>query len=187
MRIRAFGVAALLLVFTFFAAAQATEEPNCSAPQFRQFDFWIGDWDLSWPASQSSDMKPGHGSNHISAALDNCVIMENFDGTASIPLRGTSLSTYNRRSHKWQQTWVDNTGAYLDFAGEFNDGEMILTRQAVSPAGKRVLQRMVWKNITPSALDWSWQRSTDNGKNWEVLWPIHYARKPGSKPGKGTS
>jgi hypothetical protein len=36
---------------------------------------------------------------------------------------------------------------------------------------------MVWKNITPNELDWSWEFSQDGGKSWEVQWPIHYKRK----------
>ena len=39
-----------------------------------------------------------------------------------MPLRGLSVSLFNARSGKWQQTWVDNEGAYLDFVGEFKDG-----------------------------------------------------------------
>jgi hypothetical protein len=40
-----------------------------------------------------------------------------------------------------------------------------------------VQQRMVFKNITANELDWSWERSLDGGKTWQVMWPIHYKRK----------
>jgi hypothetical protein len=36
---------------------------------------------------------------------------------------------------------------------------------------------MVFFNIKPDSLDWSWEASTDGGKTWTVQWPIHYARK----------
>ncbi len=168
---------AFLLLPGILAVAQAPKSAPCSAPEFRQFDFWVGDWTLSWPASKSTGMKAGHGTNSIKAALDDCVVMENFDGTPSIPLQGKSVSTFNLRKQKWQQTWVDNEGSYLDFVGEFSDGQMIFTREATARDGKQFLQRMVWKNITPDALDWSWERSDDGGKTWKVLWPIHYVRK----------
>jgi hypothetical protein len=54
---------------------------------------------------------------------------------------------------------------------------MILQREATRPDGTRILQRMVWKNITANELDWSWEASTDGGKTWQVNWPIHYKRR----------
>lgn len=93
-----------------------------------------------------------------------------------MPLRGTSVSTFDANSKKWKQTWVDNQGAYLDFVGEFKNGEMILQREALTKNG-RILQRMVWKNITSKELDWSWEASQDGGKTWQVQWTIHYKRK----------
>jgi hypothetical protein len=92
-------------------------------------------------------------------------------------LRGRSLSIFDTISGKWKQTWVDNEGGYLDFTGEFRDGQMILAREAMRRNGQTVLQRMVFKNITPNELDWSWEASTDGGKTWQVNWPIHYKRK----------
>ncbi|HXE76407.1 MAG TPA: DUF1579 family protein [Candidatus Xenobia bacterium] len=152
------------------------------APEFRQFDFWVGEWELTWPGSETSGGKAGRGRNRIERALGDCVIVERFDGTPAMRLQGMSVSTFNRRTGKWQQTWVDNFGSYLDFAGEFKDGRMVLVREAVAPDGKHFLQRMVWKNIQPDSLDWSWERSDDGGQSWRVLWPIHYqrVRSPGT-------
>ena len=82
-------------------------EAPCSTPEFRQFDFWVGEWEVSWPTSASTEGKAGSGTNRIHIALDKCVIVENFDGTPKIPLRGMSVSVYNVRKKKWQQTWVD--------------------------------------------------------------------------------
>lgn len=157
----------------------STVEPMkpCSAPEYRQFDFWVGEWELSWPASETSEGKPGRGTNRIEQALGGCVIVENFNGMPGMDLRGMSVSTFNERKGKWQQTWVDSAGSYLDFIGEFQDGQMILVREAVVSPTRKFLQRMVWKNIQRDSLDWSWERSDDGGKTWRVLWPIHYVRK----------
>jgi putative intracellular protease/amidase len=141
----------------------------CSEAERRQFDFWIGDWDVSWD-------KNGKGTNVIKSTLDGCVIVENFDGNPGMRLRGMSVSTYNAKLSKWQQTWVDNEGSYMDFTGEFKDGKMILQRKAVINR-KEAIQRMVWYNITKDKLDWNWERSEDDGKTWNVLWKIAYIRK----------
>ena len=50
-------------------------------------------------------------------------------------------------------------------------------REAARPDGTKILQRMVWKNITATELDWSWEASLDGGKTWQVNWAIHYSRR----------
>ena len=92
-------------------------------------------------------------------------------------LRGKSVSIFDVRAGKWKQTWVDNEGGYLDFVGEFSDGQMILGREVSLPNGAKNLQRMVFKNISKDELDWSWEASSDGGKSWQVVWPIHYRRR----------
>jgi hypothetical protein len=150
------------------ADSSAGNPSQCSQAERRQFDFWIGEWDLRW--------ENGKGTNIIRATLDGCVITEKFDGTPAINLRGTSVSSFNKQLGKWQQTWVDNQGSYLDFVGEFKAGQMVLQRKAVLE-GREILQRMVWYNITKDKLDWNWERSEDRGKSWKVLWKITYSRK----------
>ena len=125
----------------------AKKTPSCEQAEARQFDFWLGEWDLSWADG-------GKGSNHITRILDGCVIQEEFDGTPSMPLKGFSVSTFDTTSGDWKQTWVDNSGGYLDFVGGFADGKMTLSRGA-SIKGKQIRQRMVFYNIAENALDWN--------------------------------
>jgi len=162
-----------LLAPFLFADTQATQPNPCAAQQQKQFDFWVGKWNLTWPGDKPGEVV--HGTNSIKRVLDGCVIQENFSGGDSMHLRGTSISTFDVGADRWKQTWVDNEGGYLDFVGEFSNGQMILQRQAVRK-GAKILQRMVWKNISANELDWSWEASTDGGKSWHVNWPIHYKR-----------
>ena len=160
------------------SATAASSPPSpCAAPEQQQLEFWVGDWDLSWPGEKQGEI--ARGTNNIRRVLDTCVVEENFSGESAMHLRGISLSIYDTRAGKWKQTWVDNEGGYLDFVGEFKDGKMILARDAVRPDGTKVVQRMVFKNITHNEFDWSWESSSDGGKTWQVLWPIHYKRRSG--------
>ena len=147
----------------------AENSAPCSIPEANQFDFWLGEWDVTWGDD-------GQGTNKVERIFDGCVILENFDGSPSMAFKGMSVSTYNTQLGQWQQTWVDNQGSYLDFIGEFKDGRMILSREAIIE-DKLVQQRMVWYSITPNALEWNWDRSEDVGKTWQTLWHIHYKRK----------
>jgi hypothetical protein len=176
--IRMLAVLSLAVVTLSLLSAQQTStapQNQCAAPQQKQFDFWVGEWDLTWPGEKPGET--GHGTNSIKRILDGCVVQENFSGADSMHLRGTSVSTFDARSVHWKQTWVDNEGSYLDFAGDFNNGQMILQREFSQKDGTRIMQRMVWKNITANEMDWSWEASRDGGKTWQVNWPIHYKRK----------
>jgi hypothetical protein len=169
------ALASLLTASAAVAVAVAESVNPCTAAQLKQFDFWVGEWELTWPGQTKGEV--GHGTNHITRIMDGCVVQENFSGGDSLHLRGTSVTSFDVRSNLWKQTWVDNEGGYLDFTGEFKDGQMILQRQTKDKAGNRILQRMVWKNITPNELEWSWEASRDGGKTWQVNWPIHYRRR----------
>lgn len=147
----------------------------CTAPEQKQLDFWVGEWDLTWPGEKQGEV--AHGTNSIHRVMDNCVVQEAFNGGDSTPLHGMSISLFDVRSGKWKQTWVDNQGSYLDFVGEFKDGQMILAREFTRPDGTHMMQRMVFKNISANELDWSWEASKDGGKTWTVNWPIHYKRR----------
>lgn len=145
------------------------QEVPCSSPEASQFDFWVGEWDVTWG-------EDGRGTNTITKILNGCVIQEKFDGRPSLDFQGMSLSTYNPHRGKWQQTWVDSQGSYMDFIGEFKDGRMILVNE-IEHQGKAIKRRMVFYNIDENELDWSWEKSEDDGKTWEPRWQIHYQRK----------
>jgi hypothetical protein len=173
------GILLSALTVPLISAQQTGSQPAppdpCLVAERTQLAFWLGEWELTWPGEKHGEV--GHGTNSIRRVLDGCAIEENFSGGTAMHLRGRSLSIFDTISGKWKQTWVDNEGGYLDFTGEFRDGQMILAREAVRRNGQKVLQRMVFKNITSNELDWSWEASTDGGKSWQVNWPIHYKRK----------
>lgn len=161
---------ALVVVELWFPAGCRDEQSRPATPESaeaRRLDFWIGDWDVTWPG--------GRGRNNVHWDLGGHVVVERF---TSPGLTGMSVSTFDATGGKWRQTWVDDQGGYLDFTGGFENGRMVLSRVAVEN-GKKVHQRMVWFNVTEDAFDWSWERSEDGGATWKVVWPIHYARRKG--------
>ena len=167
-----------LLVFLSgggFAQSTPTAPPACSEPEQKQLDFWIGEWNLTWPGLKAGEL--AHGSNSIKRILDGCVVEESFSGQSGMHLRGLSVSIFDAQDKRWKQTWVDNEGGYLDFVGGIKDGQMSFWREFKKPDGTRSMQRMIWRNVTADSFDWSWEGSKDGGNTWSVMWPIHYERK----------
>ncbi len=172
-------LALVVLFLTCMAGARqnnsAARPKPCSEPAQKQLEFWVGEWELTWPGNSPGET--AHGTNSVQRILEGCIVQENFSGADAAHLRGQSVSIFDVSAGKWKQTWVDNEGGYLDFVGEFKDGQMILAREATRPDGTKSRQRMVFKNITHEEFDWSWEASKDGGKSWTVVWPIHYKRK----------
>ena len=145
----------------------------CTAPEAKQFDFWLGEWKVAWDASPG--MPAGTGVNRVARILDGCAIEENFRTDEADPLLGRSLSVWNPARKQWQQTWVDNQGSYLDFTGGLKDGRMSLSREGVGRDGRRIVQRMTFEDVRPDALVWRWESSADGG-HWKTDWLIRYTR-----------
>lgn len=137
----------------------------------RQFDFWLGEWDVSWEEGDHRHV----ATNSVYLDLDGKVVVESFDGRPSLDFQRLSFSVYDRNDACWKQTWVDNEGSYLDFAGGFDNGVMELRRDG-EVEGAPASFRMRWENIERDSLDWSWQRSDDHGETWTSLWEIEYSR-----------
>ena len=60
--------------------SRSTPPPKpCDRPEQKQFDFWVGDWDLTSPGSKAGEVV--HSSNTIKRILGSCIVQENFVGS----------------------------------------------------------------------------------------------------------
>lgn len=162
-----FGFLLLLLGSIQLSTAQS----SCNSPEYRQFDFWIGDWVVY------DDQGIHAGDSHIERVLDSCVIQENW--TSMYGGHGKSFNAYNPATRQWRQTWIDNKGQYTDFYGAFDTkgGFMRVTALPVLENGKSVIRRMTF---TPQHADLVRQHgeiSEDNGSNWNTEYDLYYHRR----------
>jgi len=154
-------------------------DTSCATPEARQLDFWIGDWELTGRRRTPGGWVDTPGTNRVRAALGSCVIEEQFRSAEADGLEGRSVSVYDTRAGAWRQTWVDNQGGYLVFRGGMDGDRMILaTAPTVLASGDTMVSRMVFHDITTDRLVWDWERTTDAGRSWTVLWTLEYRRRP---------
>lgn len=170
--IRAARIACLLMLVlacTGTALAQSTPpRVPCSRPEFRQFDFWLGDWDVTTP-----DGKPA-GHNLITRPLGDCVIQEHWTGAKGG--RGESYNMFDRVGGKWHQTWVDDQGTYLQLEGGLLGQDMVLTGPDRVVQGKPHLDRITWKPVSADEVHQVWDVSEDHGKTWVTQFHGVYRR-----------
>jgi hypothetical protein len=96
--------------------------PCKAKPEFRQFDFWIGEW---LPKNAQGVTV---GTSSIQLILSSCVIFENWNTPIT---SGKSFSNFDATDGKWHQTWVDDKGTLAFYVGGVVDGKMVLDNERV--------------------------------------------------------
>ena len=138
----------------------------CTAAEFRHFDFWLGDWDVSAPANPGAVSR-----NRISSINDGCTVLEQY--TTSSGYVGTSLNFYDATRKVWHQTWIDNQGG-----GLFIEGGLVGESMVMSTTGDPVnVQRITWTPLPDGRVRQHWESTTDSGKTWTTQFDGYYSKR----------
>jgi hypothetical protein len=157
------------LAALFLAVALSAQTPPAPPPEARQFDFWVGDWEVFLPDGKKA------GENRIEKAGGDWGLLENWTGSGGYA--GKSLNTWFPAKKQWQQFWVGAGGA-LELSGGLNDkGEMVLSGRSPAPGGKETIERITWTPNADGTVRQHWQQSTDGGVTWTSAFDGLYRRK----------
>ena len=139
----------------------------------RQFDFWIGKWDvnlrmiqkdLSWRDSVKATVE-------IYPILDGKAILELWD---SKPIKGFSLRYYDPSEKKWilYLNWPNRHQSSIgSLKGTFRHG-----RGEFFSTSRGVISRYSFSDITANSLRWDDAFSRDGGKTWTHNWIMEFSR-----------
>ena len=168
----------LALLIPMVAAAQEMDADDpvttklCSSPEYQQFDFWIGDWNVT------SDGQVA-GTNSIHPVHNGCALQENWQGAGAGGISGTSFNIYDQATGRWHQTWVDDSGTLLLLDGGLIDGVMVLSGQRPARDGNGMTQhRISWTPNPDGSVRHLWEASKDEGGSWTVLFDGLYVEAP---------
>jgi hypothetical protein len=95
--------------------AERNLKPCASTPANRQFDFWLGEWNV-----ETTQGGVPAGQSRIELILGDCVVQENWQSDGN-PYSGKSYNMYNAALKRWEQYWVDNSAGHF-FYGGLKDG-----------------------------------------------------------------
>lgn len=139
----------------------------CQAPEHRQFDFWLGEWDVTANGQVA-------GSNRVESIMNGCAVQENWQGAGGIS--GTSFNLYDRDTGQWHQTWVDSSGTLLQLDGGLQGSDMVMQGQRPVPeSGGTAVHRIRWTPNDDGTVRQLWEASQDSGASWTVLFDGLYA------------
>jgi hypothetical protein len=143
----------------------------CDDAEFKQFDFWLGDWDVTAAADGIRQ-----GSSAISKEMNGCVVWENWT-TAGGPYFGKSYNTWNPNLKRWEQYWVDNSAGVMFFHGGVKGDVMdYWTDDVPQSTGGTLLRHLQFFNLGPDKVRQFSQGSPDGGKTWNTEYDLIYTR-----------
>jgi tetratricopeptide (TPR) repeat protein len=153
-----------------FADAEKRLTP-CASDEYRQFDFWLGTWDVESPQGQPL------GTNTVERNLDGCLLTERWESvTGSL---GLSINYYDRETGTWTQTYRDNAGnvsAWPDLSGGLRAGAMVLENRDDPESWTR----WTWTPQPDGRVRQMAETSSDQGETWTVVWDSYYVRSAAS-------
>jgi hypothetical protein len=148
------------------ANVKQTARP-CSDPAFRQFDFFVGDWDVYDAAEPSTVV----ARNTVTSVLDGCALLEVHKQTDG--LHGESFSAYDAGRRVWHQSWFTNRGGVLLLDGGLQGDRMVLTGTDRAADGTSSLLRGTWSRDGDGVRQIA-ERSRDAGKTWTAAWDLRF-------------
>jgi len=164
---------ALAALATLTAVARAQQAPAaprpCAAPVHHEFDFWIGDWDVTTP-----DGKPA-GTNRIEAVLGGCALLEHWEGRGGGA--GKSLTLWVAADRQWNQTWVDASGNRVVLTGGLDGARMVLRNAWTGPDGARMRSELSWAPQPDGSVRQVWRQSRDDGATYQTTFDGIYRRR----------
>lgn len=174
------GLAADPRLVKLGAAFDAAGRPCLADPEFRRFDFWIGEWDVRG-AGQNPALPPA--ASTIELVLEGCALLENY---TTIGYSGKSFTFYDAARRRWQQTYVDSTGTLMEFHGAFREaGVLALEADILAPGTPQATKnRLTFFRKGADEVRQLWEQSSDDGATWAVVFDGTYLRKnrPAANP-----
>jgi hypothetical protein len=148
-----------VLVMGLGIPGEAQEPWNCAQPEFRQFDFWLGTWDMQ-------DRRSGTrlGTAKIVKVHGGCAIREDWQALSGGS--GANIATYHPPIKRWRMVSVTRNGGHFLSEGEFTNGTLSFLTDARPRDGKPERRRISWSQTdNPNRVLQVWEVSSDD-RTW---------------------
>jgi hypothetical protein len=165
------GLVALLFAGGM-SSAQPAPKPVCASDEYRQLDFWVGQWDVYDPRT---DKLVAH--SLIEKLYEGCAVRENW-----LPLNGRgggSLNSYRADKKEWVQIWTDWQNSLNEYHGGLENGSMVMMGKSTDAAGKEQPTRMTFEPRKDGSVVQTGYASVDGGKTWQLNYEFVYRKSLG--------
>ena len=147
----------------------------CNTDDYRAFDFWLGQWDvtpvgLPAPSAKSS----------ITSIQGGCAVLEEYETQGGFT--GISINFYDSNTGKWHQSWMGNGGGAVHLEGHLVGGAMVLSdanHESSEAAG--TINKVTWSLLDDGRVRQHWENSSDQGETWTTSFDGYYSAREGEQ------
>lgn len=160
----------VITLFSTVVSAQNTQKIPCTAKEYSQFNFWLGNWEV-----YNTDGKL-IGTNNVVNIPNACGIQENWASKTS-PSQGTSYNYYNQNDNSWNQLWIDNSGFSLELKGAFKNNQMILKSPVINSKKGNYYNVVTWTKNDDGSVTQVWDYMSEEHKKIKEVFRGIYKKK----------
>ena len=159
----------ILVALALTVNSLATATPCAADSESRQFDYWLGNWKIESAGSS------GNARSAVSLSLDKCLVIEHWDGGTGHS--GQNIFGYSAEDSNWYGFFADNEGRVHVFtSGKVSSGSAEFVGPSRDPKGGTILNRVKVTKLGPNKVEQTWEKSTDNGTTWNLVFRGEYWR-----------
>jgi hypothetical protein len=137
--------------------------------KFREFDFWVGEWEVHTADGRTA------GKNVIESSQRGCVLIESWAGAGGST--GISMNYLDKTTDEWVQVWTDAGGSQIVMRGGLTDAGMLLEGQIHYVSnGITAPFRGLWTPQPGGRVRQFFEQSDDGGKTWKPWFEGFYTR-----------
>ncbi len=148
---------------------------SCNSSENRQFDFWIGDWDIQQKILNiDGTWLETKAHTSVRSILNGCALEEHWEGDVKFfwsgmqnikHMKGFSIRCFNPKEKKWIIHWLDNNSLNMGtgVSGNFKNGKGEFFSESNNANGNNIT-RIIFSNITENSVHWDLAFSKDDGK-----------------------
>ncbi len=147
------------------------------APESKQFDFLLGQWELDVQPKVSGIAAAIHGTPKLVGtwkawrALDGLAVEDEIrvvDASGNPISLSHALRTYSKSEGRWKTQGLDAYRAqFSESTGQLQGGEMRLNGRGLDGEGRPVLSRVRYYDIGANGFRMQQDRSSDDGRTWD--------------------
>ena len=169
---RYLAVAGLALIGATAAPGQtsAPPPPACETPEHRQFDFWVGKWDV-----YRTDTNTLVAHSLIEKLYGGCAVRENWMPLSGFGAGG-SLNAYRPNEKRWRQVYTGAGNGWSEYVGQRQGKAMVIAGTLVMPDGSTTPVRITYRRGEGGSVLQIGEQSSDGGRSWHLSY--HFTYRP---------
>ncbi|MFG0256317.1 MAG: hypothetical protein ACF8GE_00265 [Phycisphaerales bacterium JB043] len=146
----------------------------------RQFDFWVGEWDVLNKSKRGDQWAQWPSQAIIEGAVGGDAIVEFWNSLEpSADIVGFSMRWYDEEAQEWVivLNWPQTSGSFSRMIGKLEGDAIVLYPPGFEEEGRQQGARFLFSKITPTSLQWHQEVTGDGGKTWDTTWIMEWTRR----------